>query len=893
MKNSFRVLKRDLIRLLRSPAALVVVIALVILPSLYTWFNVIGFWNPYDNTGNMRVCVINEDEGAENELLGSMNLGDQIVDTLHENSQLKWDFVDRNEAMEAVNSGQAYAAFVIPSDFTSDLFTILTAEFDQPNIEYYVNEKMNPVSPKVTDAGSTTLDETINSTFVSTVASTIADVLNEQIKAAEEGLGETQSEVAHQLDKAITGINDTSATLTSLTTATNNAQAQASDAKTRIQGAYAEAEELEDKLQNIYDLSVELQKSIGDFSATALPALTNANTSLAMAANSATSSIVSIANSIEAAQGSIDSAIQVAESTIQLNNSIITELQKVLDGMDEDDDYGGLTKADVQELLDLLSQQNRSLEQEVASLKTLSDDINTTAQSTSAAAQALNQGVQTSLTEANEYYKVLFGEALPEVSKGVGNVGSSALQLKAAVEKETVLIGQTSAVLDELNGTLSSASNALTQTNDLLSDLGEAVEKAQIDVLALGNSEIVQKLIENGQIDPEKVADFMLSPTQVQTEKLYHLEAYGSAMAPLFISLSLWIGAIMLCVILKLEVDNEGIPDLTVKQGWFGRWLFFAILVILQAVVCVLGCLYIGVQTVSALGFCAVAAFISLMYLTICYTLSSSFQHIGIGLCIIFVFVQIPGGTGLYPVEMTSDFFRNVYPFFPFTYGINSLREIIAGLYGNQLWQYLATLAAIGCSFGAFGLFVRPYLTNFNRLAAKEVAESDLLNNEEVLVPERRYRIAQMIRAVANHDDFHAHAEAGAQRFMRYYPRLKWAALWVGVLLPTVLTVILNVNEAEKVIILTMWLFWIFGVIIYLVIVEYIKNNLEHRSAIDQMSASEIRTQLIKRGKKQMADELHIKGEKKKWSPMSASDTKRSVPELVEGPGGKSGGSDA
>ena len=103
MKNVLHVLGRDLLRLLKAPAALVVVVVLVVLPSTYTWFNVIGFWNPYDNTGNMRVCVVNQDAGSENDLMGQMNLGNQIVDTLHENNQLKWEFTDYDDAMRKVN----------------------------------------------------------------------------------------------------------------------------------------------------------------------------------------------------------------------------------------------------------------------------------------------------------------------------------------------------------------------------------------------------------------------------------------------------------------------------------------------------------------------------------------------------------------------------------------------------------------------------------------------------------------------------------------------------------------------------------------------------------------------------------------------------------------------
>ena len=164
MHNVLRVLMRDLKRIAKAPASWVVILVLIILPSLYTWFNVVGFWNPYNNTGALKVCVVNEDEGAHNDLLGDLQLGDQIMDQLHENTQLNWEFTDYDDAMAKISSGEAYAAFVIPSDFSEDMTTLLTGEFQRPQLEYYVNEKLNPVAPKITDTGASTLDNTINHT---------------------------------------------------------------------------------------------------------------------------------------------------------------------------------------------------------------------------------------------------------------------------------------------------------------------------------------------------------------------------------------------------------------------------------------------------------------------------------------------------------------------------------------------------------------------------------------------------------------------------------------------------------------------------------------------------------------------------------------------------------
>ena len=148
MRNVLKILKRDLLRLLKTSQALVVVFALMVIPSLYTWYNVIGFWNPYDNTGNLTVCVVNQDAGGSSELTGELNVGERIVEQLHENNQLHWEFTDYDAAMNELKSGRAYAAYVIPEHFTADLLTITTGSFTQPKIEYYVNEKSGPVRPR-------------------------------------------------------------------------------------------------------------------------------------------------------------------------------------------------------------------------------------------------------------------------------------------------------------------------------------------------------------------------------------------------------------------------------------------------------------------------------------------------------------------------------------------------------------------------------------------------------------------------------------------------------------------------------------------------------------------------------------------------------------------------
>lgn len=116
--------------------------------------------------------------------------------------------------------------------------------------------------------------------------------------------------------------------------------------------------------------------------------------------------------------------------------------------------------------------------------------------------------------------------------------------------------------------------------------------------------------------------------------------------------------------------------------------------------------------------------------------------------------MQIPGATGLYPIEMTPDFFQALYPVFPFTYGINALRETIAGFYGLQWLGEMGMLLLYFLVFFVIGFLLRPYLTNVNRMFSKQIAASDILNGEEAKLPARRYRMDQLFRVLADREEY-------------------------------------------------------------------------------------------------------------------------------------------
>ena len=220
-KVSFAIFKRDIKRLLVNPVALVVTLGVCVIPSLYAWYNIVANWDPYGNTQGIKIAIANNDQGTQNDLVGELNAGDKVVDQLKENDQLGWTFVDSAaDAKEGVESGEYYAAIVIPKNFSDNLVSMLDGNYHQPKLTYYVNEKKSAIAPKVTDTGANTIEQQINSEFVSTVGETVASIakdagvdLKDKATQAQDSLAGSVSEASDTLGEVRDSIGDMNAAI--------------------------------------------------------------------------------------------------------------------------------------------------------------------------------------------------------------------------------------------------------------------------------------------------------------------------------------------------------------------------------------------------------------------------------------------------------------------------------------------------------------------------------------------------------------------------------------------------------------------------------------------------------------------------------------------------------
>lgn len=844
MSNVMEIVRRDIKRLLRVPAAWVVLFGLVFIPPLYAWFNIAGFWNPYGNTEGIEVTVVNNDKGTDSKTLGNIDLGKQIVKQLKNNKKLGWQFADESEAMRRVESGESYAAIVIPKDFSSRVADIIDGDNTQPVLEYYVNEKANALASRMTDTGASTVDSQVNETFVSTVSKAISGIVNKTDDNIHAKTNTATADTLADLNKAQQSIADIRSSITDLTTTLNNVPNKTKAAQDTLDKTQKAAADTSKQLSDASSTITQTQGTLNTFINNTGGTLDQGSGLLSQASSQSNIAINSVAAGLTKANGDAGSALSTAQQINKDTSDLINKLESA-----------GLPGSGA--AIDQLKQQNKTLGDSIKTLTDLNTNLGTTTTSTVNAANGINTSTQTTLNNLSNARSTIGAGALPQLNNGLNGLSTVAATSSANLVSQGSLITQSSLVLSQLNQAADTTTEALAGTDKGLASLQEHLSTLITDITALSNSStldnsgiLAQSIGGNGKLDAAKIADFMLSPTVLDTKVVYPVSTYGSGMAPLFTNLTLWVGAFMLVVLLKLEVDDEGLEgDPTPGQRYWGRWMLLALIASTQAIVTVLGELIIGVQCHNIPVFIITAMLASMVYVSITYALSTSFMHVGKALCVALVIIQIPGSSGMYPIEMMPKFFRVMYPYFPFTYSINALRETIAGFYHADWFVNMGKLMIFALLFFILGLVVKPHMGNLQRLVDRQLQASDIITNEPPSHKSHEYRLAQALSMLANKEEYRESIETRAHKFALLYPKLMHGALIAGIVVPAIMAITFSLTTGTKVVALAAWVIWFLAIIIFLVSVESIRDSLDRQVRLGNLDDDAVRTLLYERKK--------------------------------------------
>lgn len=828
MKRAFEIFRRDVNRLSHNMVAMIVTIGVCLIPSLYAWFNIAANYDPYANTGNIKIAVANADKGTENELIGELNVGEEIVQNLKKNDSLGWKFTDEKKAVQGVKSGKYYAAIVIPEDFSSSFVSILSGDMKQPQFEYYLNEKKNAIAPKVTGTGASTIQEQVNEEFIAAAAGSVSKILGQtaeqmgtqvdtvqesliaKMQTAEENLEEYQV-VLENLNKTIDGsddlINGTQETLDALKSAV------ASGAKSMNNGT---------------DILASVRNSVGALSVGLSDGLTQGADALSGISSAVGTDLGKLNEKVQNVNEKIGNTITSMQDLISKNEEILTVLREL------DNQVPGNPLSEIIEKLETENQRHKEI---LKNLQTgnnsIGNAVNTSVQGLNQIASVIQDGQKNLQTSRASFEK----NVLPSLNQSLDSFAQLSGKVSGVLAGVEPSAEQLKNVTGDLKQTLSDTKTAMESTKEALDDVQKKLNTAITDLGTLQSSDIYQSLTELTKKNAEEVAEFMYSPVQLKTESFYHVENYGSAMAPFYTNLAIWVGGIVLIAIFKMEVDkDEKIKSFTVTQGYFGRWILYITTGLIQALIICLGDIYLlKIQCKNPAAFVFAGLFASFVYVNLIYALSITFKHIGKALSVILVILQIPGSAGTYPIEMTPAFFQFVHPLLPFTYGINAMREAIAGIYGMHYWKNILCLAVFLPIALGIGLLLRPHLLNLNYLFDRKLAETDLMICEEEGMQREKISLSTAVKILAGQDEFRKSLNDKIEKFQSNYHKKIRRGFLAIVVIP-IIFLILMFSIDSKMVFLVLWIASIILIALYLIVVEYIHESLKRKKRLSEMS---------------------------------------------------------
>lgn len=629
MGKIWHIYKTDWKNIFSVPTVAFLVGALILLPSTYAWINIKSMWDPYSNTSGIRVAVANEDEGAD--VRGKrINVGNDTVKNLKNNHQLGWVFVNRSKAESGVKKGDYYAYLIIPKSFSKKLASILEANPQKPEIQFAVNEKINAVAPKIASSGASSVTAQISQTFIKTVGNAIFSGFNK---------------AGVKLEQELPSIRNV-----------ENQIFELEEALPQIEEMGRKAIELEGKLPEIHkkgQIVIELEQRIPEIQK-AGDMILNVEKSFPLVKEAGDKVLV-----LQERVAEMQRTSEIITEVVTNLSEIETKIKQAINSSQEANNEQTDTSANQKQMTRLYDD-----------LVKIHNDINDTRMDLQ---QKVDEGA-TVINTAAEFVKSDLPTVEQKIQKAADFARNDLPKFEENIRDAAELVRTR---LPEVEKAVHKAADLA--RNDL-PDFEKKVRNAADKIRKFESNVNLNELIEFLKHDPQKGSNFLSSPILLKTERLFPIPNYGSAMAPFYTMLALWVGATLLISSLRVDVEN---PENLYKgyHLYLGRLLTFLTIGIFQATIVALGNLFIiHTYVVEKLWFVLLCIFISMVFIIITYTLCSVFGNIGKGLAIIFLVLQMSSSGATFPVSLTSSFFQRINPFMPFTYAVSMLREAVGGM---------------------------------------------------------------------------------------------------------------------------------------------------------------------------------------------------------------------
>lgn len=705
--NSMSVFFKDLVASFKKPKVIIPILVVLFIPVLYSGMFLTAFWDPYGKMNELPVAVVNEDKGAEYEGK-SLQVGKDLVDELKNNDDFSWTFVSREEANKGTETNKYYMTIVIPEDFSEKATTLMDENPQPSKLVFEPNEGYNFLAAQI---GGTAVKE-IKSKVSAKVTEAYTETLFDQVEKISGGLSDagtgagTINEGAAKLDDGALKLKKNLAKLVNGTGELKDGIVPLEKgAGTLSQGAG----ELHNGASTLSNGLKQLAAAEGQLETGAVKAH-EGSVQLHSGLQSSLEGTDKLNAGLAASEQGSAKLVTGLESSVAGSTKVAEGAKNVADGLEQ------LTKASpelaqnesVQKLLaasKAVAQGSEQLNQGQQQLLQGSKDLHVAQQQLVQGSEQLVQGQQklvqgaSDLTSGQEQLAgglKQFGVKLNEAAAGGQSLAAGAGKIDDGAKQLQGGMGQLSGGVK----TLAAGSKQL--------DNGAGELKEGMDKLTEGSGELATKLNDAAdETSSVKKTDALVNmyaqPIEIDEQKVSEVPNYGTGFSPYFLSLGLFVGALISTLVVPLH--GSSVPGASGWNRFVSRSLAFTGMGLVQSLLAVLLTLYgLGLEVKSIPMFYLFSFITSLCYMFIIQALVTWLDNPGRFIAILLLIFQLTTSAGTFPLELIPNWMKVFNPLLPMTYSVSGYKAIVSTGDFSHAWQQMGVLAGFAVVFLAITL---------------------------------------------------------------------------------------------------------------------------------------------------------------------------------------------
>ena len=735
MKNIFKIYLSDTKKIFSNRVAILIIIAICILPSLYARFYLKSSWDPYWNTKWIKVAIVNNDEWTLLEW-SYINIWNEIVSELKEDENIWWVFVDEEIAQEWTRLWNYYASIVIETWFSEHFVTFLDEIPQKPQLIYTVNEKVNAIAPKITDAGTSAIKDNIERQFIRTVNEVVMTKMNEIgmiIKKDKQNIYHFV-DVVHNINSNVNGLDKK---LSSIINSTKNIKNKLETINSKVPNSYKAINDGKAILSNTINLSNDTL----DLLDTIPPKIEKDISQTKSEFDDIEKQVSKLLDIPQNHKQEISSDINVLSWDVEnlrwkISDTIsfLSWTKSIIQSIDtwNSTSWNNISNIENKIIERLVSPIDKLIEKSTSIDKRL-QIVSETLSSSQDLLDSLNKRNELKSTISNigddfdNISDTLNKEIIPEFDTILNQISDISQKWESKLNE---LENEIPDIQDDIASGLEIINNTLDKLDKLQKDLPWIQsDVSQIDstLQEIKDEDFTNNFLSVALLNPDRIADFFSSPIELVENKLFSIPNYWSVMSPFFTVLAIWVWWLLMIALFTTRVKEDKFANYKEIEKFFGKWLFFLKISIIQWLIVSLWeviLLWVYVENIRA--FILTSLVCSIVFSMIAFSCVYTFWNAGKALLIILLVLLLSWSWGTFPVEMSDPFFQTINPYLPFTYAIKAMREAVWWVVPQIFYMNLIILIWFFWIFAIIWIVIKPLIAKSISKFDNKFAESEL-----------------------------------------------------------------------------------------------------------------------------------------------------------------------